>query len=177
MATGLRIDDIALSPRRRGLPSPLDGRRDIWFDVTISVHNPGAKPLHVVSELRGLAYDAASKVLTLRLAEAAPGPTARDAPTYTLPTPATITVAPRGTAKITLPIPAILREVRQVEGAPLAVDETDLRAMRRIRCEVASSEKPIGAQERTAPHLMRSRVARWGITVTGEAAVTPDTRR
>jgi len=176
MANALAITDIALSARRRGLPHPMDGRRDIWFDVTVRVENPGTKPLHVVSELRGLSYDAAQRVLTLRLAEAPPGPISADAPTFTLPTPATVTVEPHASAAITVKIPAILKELRPVPGQPFALVETDLRAMHTIRCEIAASERPIGQFERIDAHALRTRLARWGRTIRSEAAVKPDTR-
>lgn len=176
MASTLTITDIALSGRRRGLPHPMDGRRDIWFDVTVTVENPGPKPLHVISELRGLSYDAAQRVLTLRLAEVKPGPVAEGAPIFTLPTPATVTVVPGATAKLTVPVPAILKELRQVPGEPFSTVETDLRAMRTIRCEVAASDKPIGRFERLDANDMRSRLAKWGKTIRSEAAVKPDTR-
>lgn len=172
----LAIREIALSGRRRGLPAPMDGHRDIWFDVTVTVENPGREPLHVVSELRGISYDAAQRVLTLRLAEAPPGPRDADAPTFTLPTPATVTVPPGGTAEIKVAIPAILKELQPVPGEPFRIAETDLRGMRTIRCEVASSDTPIGRMERLNPDVLRSRLATWGRIIQSEAAVTPDTR-
>lgn len=176
MASALAITAIALSARRRGLPHPMDGHRDIWFDVTVTVENPGTKLLHVISELRGLSYDAAQRVLTLRLAEAQPGPVGADAPTFTLPTPATVTVEPHASAAIIVKIPAILKELRQTPGQPFALTETDLRAMHTIRCEIAASDKPIGRFERIDAHALRSRLARWGKTIRSEAAVKPDTR-
>lgn len=176
MASPLAITGITLSGRRRGLPHPMDGHRDIWFDVTVTVENPGAKPLHVISELRGLSYDVAQRVLTLRLAEVKPGPVSDDAPTFTLPTPATVTVEPHGSARITVTIPAILKELRQVPGEPFALVETDLRTMHTIRCEVAASEKPIGRFKRLDAQLLRTRLAKWGKTTTRDAAVKPDTR-
>ena len=54
--------------------------------------------------------------------------------------------------------------------------ETDLRGMRTIRCEVASSDTPIGRMERLNPDVLRSRLATWGRIIQSEAAVTPDTR-
>ncbi len=176
MAGGLKITNVELSGRRRGLPSPMDGHRDIWFDVTITVINPRNVPLHVISELRGMSYDTAQHVLTLRLAEAAPGPPRKDAPTFTLPTPATVTVEPQSEAQITVKIPAILKELRQVPGEPLLLAETDLRAMQTIRCEIASSDKPMGQFERADARALRARLAKWGKTISRETPVKPDTR-
>jgi hypothetical protein len=176
MASKLSIKDIALSARRRGLPSPMDGHRDIWFDVTVTVENPGTTPLHVISELRGITYDAAQRVLTLRLAEAKPGPARDDAPTFTLPTPATVTVKPHSEAKINVKIPAILKELRQVPGQPFEITQTDIRAMDAIRCEITASDKPIGRFERVDAHQLRTRLAKWGKTISRETAVKPDTR-
>lgn len=176
MASKLSIKDIALSARRRGLPSPMDGHRDIWFDVTVTVENPGTTPLHVISELRGITYDAAQRVLTLSLAEAMPGPARDDAPTFTLPTPATVTVKPHSEAKINVKIPAILKELRQVPGQPFEITQTDIRAMDAIRCEITASDKPIGRFERVDAHQLRTRLAKWGKTISRETAVKPDTR-
>lgn len=176
MAESLSISNVELSGRRRGLPSPMDGHRDIWFDVTITVANPGPNPLHVISELRSISYDAAQRVLTLRLAEAAPGPQREDAPTFTLPTPHTVTVKPHGEATITVKIPAILKELSQVPGQPLALAQTDIRDMQTIRCEIAASDKPMGRFERTDARVLRTRLAKWGKTISRETPVKPDTR-
>jgi hypothetical protein len=176
MAAGLTITSVELSGRKRGMPSPLDGHRDIWFDVTITVENTGKVPLHVISELRGISYDAARRVLTLRLAEARPGPTVEDGPTFTLPTPATVTVEPRSDARITVRIPAILKELRQVPGHPFALELTDIRPMHTIRCEIAASDKPMGEFARLDARQLRTRLARWGKTIAHDTAVTPDTR-
>jgi|LauGreDrversion4_2_1035121.scaffolds.fasta_scaffold791901_2 hypothetical protein len=176
MAGGLSISKIELSGRRRGLPSPMDGHRDIWFDVTITVENPGNVPLHVISELRSISYDAAQRVLTLHLAEAKPGPAAKDAPTFTLPTPTTVTVEPHGEAKITIKIPAILKELRRVPGESFALQQTDIRDMTTIRCEIAASKEPMGNFERVDARKLRTRLAKWGKTIAHEAAVKPDTR-
>lgn len=176
MAGGLTISNVELSGRRRGLPHPMDGHRDIWFDVTITVRNTSETPLHVISELRGLSFDAAQRVLTLRLAEAKPGPVTKNAPTFTLPTPATVTVKPHGEATIIVKIPAILKELRRVPGEAFTMEDTDIRAMTTIRCEIAASDKPMGDFERVDARQLRTRLAKWGKTITLETAVNPDTR-
>ena len=176
MTAGLTITSVDLSGRRRGLPSPMDGHRDIWFDVTITVENTGKAALHVISELRGISYDAAQRVLTLRLAEVPPGPVVKNGPTFTLPTPATVTVEPHGEAKIIVKIPAILKELRQQPGQPFAVEQTDIRNMQSIRCEIAASDKPMGEFERLDARQLRTRLAKWGKTIARDTAVKPDTR-
>lgn len=176
MTEAFSISNVELSGRRRGLPSPMDGHRDIWFDVTITVANPGSNPLHVISELRSISYDAAQRVLTLRLAEAKPGQPRKDAPTFTLPTPDTVTVEPHGEARITVKIPAILKELRQEPGKPLALVQTDIRPMNTIRCEIAASDKPMGHFERADARVLRTRLAKWGKTISRDTAVKPDTR-
>jgi hypothetical protein len=161
MTSGLAITDVTLSGRRRSLPSPMFGHRDIWFDVTITVENTGKVPLHVVSALRSIAYDAESRLLTLRLREPKPlAGASEDAHSYVLPPPPTTTVPPHQSAQITVAIPAMLKQARQQPGAPLALDETDIRGMRTLRCEIAAGSRP----------------AKWGRTITRDTAVTPDTR-
>ena len=176
MAGGLTISNVELSGRWRGLPSPMDGHRDIWFDVTITVANLGTVPLHVISELRSMSYDAAQRVLTLRLAEAKPGPLHENGPIFSLPTPATVTVEPHGEAKITVKIPAILKELSQVPGQPLALAQTDIRDMQTIRCEIAASNKPMGRSQRADARALRTRLVKWGKTISRETPVKPDTR-
>lgn len=100
MSNNLNILDITLSRRRRSLPHPVDGHRDIWFDVTINVKNPGDSPLYVVNELRGISYDNTSHTLTLRLFEPAPAPLEKNAPLFHLPAPRTATIEPGATVAI-----------------------------------------------------------------------------
>lgn len=176
MADALAISDIALSPRRRGLPEPIYGHREIWFDASFTVTNRSKEPLHVISQLRSYAYDGAARTLTLRLGEVKPGPLAGDAPSFTLPTPPTITLKPGATARLSVPVPAVMKEMQPGDGMAPAMRETDLRAMRTLRVEVAASAKPIGAALVLPAPDMRKRLAKWGKSFSSEAAVTPDTR-
>ena len=177
MTSGLAITDVTLSGRRRSLPSPMYGHREIWFDVTITLENNGKVPLHVVSALRGIAYDADTRLLTLRLREPKPpAADSGDAHSFVLPPPPTITVPPHQSAEITVSIPAMLRQARQQPGAPFALDETDIRSMRTLRCEIAAASKPISLDQPLSPHALRSYLAKWGETITRDTAVTPDTR-
>ncbi len=174
MVNALIIQDIALSRRRRSLPDPVDGHRDIWFDVTVTVENRGKTALHVIDQLRGLTYDPAQRRLTLRLCELKPGALVETAPSFTLPTPSTILLQPGATARIAIAIPAILKEL-QFESGP-SLKQTDLRDMRMIRCEVAASPKPIGKGQMLAPHDMRSLLFKWGEIASSQVSVTPDDR-
>src|SRR5437868_10894993 len=105
MASNLLIANVSLSKRRRSLPDPMDGHRDIWFDVTIDVENSGDKPLYVVDELRSLTFHAATGVLSLRLSEPPPQPVQKDSPVFHLPPPHTLTVEARASLSIVVKIP------------------------------------------------------------------------
>ena len=176
MAGDLVIARVALSKRRRSLPDPMDGHRDIWFDVTIDVENRGDTPLHVVDELRGISFDAAARMLTLRLSEPPPRPVQKDAPTFHLPPPHTLRVEPRATASITVRIPAVLKELRLGPELVPTMDQTDIRVMRTIRCEVASSDHPIEHRGAESAHQLRTRLRTWGQSVTMDTPVEPDMR-
>lgn len=176
MAAELVIKSVALSKRRRSLPDPMDGHRDVWFDVTIEVENGGAKTLHVVDELRCIVYDAATHVLLLRLAEPPPQPVRGDAPTFHLPPPRTLALKPRATATIVVKVPAVLRTMRAGQGFVPTMEETDLRAMRTIRCEVASSERPIEHRGAETAHELRTRLRSWGKVASTDIPVDPDMR-
>jgi hypothetical protein len=175
MPNGLHISNVSLSRRRRSLPHPVDGHREIWFDVTITVANRGKTALHVINELRGMTYDASARALTLRLREPAPTPTEENAPIFHLPTPQTLTVKPGGTATITVAIPAVLKTLRQGRES-LVMEKTDLRAMETIRCEIASSENPIEIGPAETAYQLRTRLADWGTVVSTDTPVKPDTR-
>ena len=176
MAGELAISSVALSKRRRSLPDAIDGHRDIWFDVTIRVENRSNKPLHVVDELRGIAFDATSRVLSLRLCEPLPRPVQKDAPTFHLPTPRTLKVGPHESASIVVEIPAVLKELRAGPEFVPIVETTDLRAMQTIRCEVACSERPIESRGAETAHQMRTRLQNWATVVSKETPVEPDMR-
>jgi hypothetical protein len=176
MPTGLAISSVTLSRRRRALPDPVDGHREIWFDVSLVVKNLGDIPLHVIDELRGLIYDAPRRMLTLRLREPAPTPVDKNAPTFHLPTPHTVTVAPGATVTIVVAIPAVLRTLRQGPDLSLVMEKTDLRGMETIRSEIAASAQPIEFRPVEKPHALRTRLASWGKIVTTDTAVKPDTR-
>lgn len=176
MPEDLAITDVVLSGRRRSLPSPMFGHREIWFDVTITVENRGDDPLHVVRELRGTSYDAEERRLTLFLREQKPRPLKGEPPAYTLPPPATITVKPGSTASISVPIPAVRSEMQLRSGAPPAFEDVDIRAMRRLRVELSASTRLLGEHAGHDAHALRTRVAKWGKTITHETAVKPDTR-
>lgn len=176
MANNLDIASIALSKRRRSLPDPMDGHRDIWFDVIINVENRSDKPLYVVDELRGITFDAATRVLSLRLAEPPPQPVQKDAPTFHLPPPHTLTVKARATLSIVVKIPAILRELRLGSGFVPTMEQTDISAMRTIRCEVASSDHPIEYRGAETAHELRTRLREWGKVVSKDTSVEPDMR-
>lgn len=176
MADALAISDIALSPRRRGLPEPVYGHREIWFDASFTVVNRGRTALHVVNQVRSLAYDDAAKTLTLRLGEVKPGPLSKDAPSFILPTPSTVTLKPDESLRLSIPVPAILKEMRPGSGMVPVIHQTDLRAMRSLRVEISASPKPVGAELMLPAPEMRKRLARWGQSYSSEAAVMPDTR-
>lgn len=176
MASNLAIASVALSKRRRSLPDPMDGHRDIWFDVTIDVKNSGDKPLYAVDELRGITFDAATRVLSLRLSEPPPQPVQKDAPTFHLPPPHTLTVEARATLSIVVKIPAILKELRLGSGLVLTMEQTDISAMRTIRCEVASSDRPIEYRGAETAHELRTRLRKWGEVVSKDTPVKPDMR-
>lgn len=176
MASDLAVVSVALSKRRRSVPDPMDGHRDIWFDVTIDVENHGDKPLYVVDELRGITFDAATRVLSLRLAEPPPQPVQEGAPTFHLPPPHTLTLEARATASIVVKIPAILKQLLPGSGFGLTVEETDIRAMQTIRCEVASSGRPIEHRGAESAHELRTRLRTWGKVVSKEIPVEPDMR-
>ncbi|HXT70551.1 MAG TPA: hypothetical protein VN700_12380 [Vicinamibacterales bacterium] len=176
MAGHLAIAKIALSKRHRSLPDPMDGHRDIWFDVTIDVENRGDVPLYVIDELRGIAFDAATRVLSLRLCESQPQPVQQDAPTFHLPPPHTLTVDRRATASIVVKIPLVLKELRLGAGGVLSMEQTDMSTMKTIRCEVASSDRPIEDRGAETAHELRSRLGTWGKVVSKDAAVDPDLR-
>ncbi len=176
MASDLAVVSVAISKRRRSLPDPMDGHRDIWFDVGINVENRGDKPLYVVDELRGMSFDAATRVLSLRLSEPPPQPVQKGAPTFHLPPPHTLTLEARATASIVVKIPAILKEFRLGSGLVPTMEETDIRAMRTIRCEVASSDRPIEYRGAETAHELRTRLRGWGRVVSKDTPVEPDTR-
>lgn len=176
MASELAVTSVALSKRRRSLPDPMDGHRDIWYDVTIEVENRGDKPLHVVDELRGIMFDAATRVLSLRLAEPPPQPVQKDAPTFHLPPPHTLTLKARATASIVVEIPAILKELRLDARRVMTMEQTDIRTMQTIRCEVASSDRPIESRGAETAHEMRTRLRTWGTVVGKDTPVEPDIR-
>lgn len=176
MAGDLTITNVALSKRRRSLPDPMDGHRDIWFDVIIDVENRGDKPLHVVDELRGITFDATTRVLSLRLSEPPPQPVQKDAPTFHLPPPHTLIVEARGIASITVRIPAVLKELRLGSEFVPTMEETDVRTMRTIRCEVASSDRSIEHRRAETAHQLRTRLRSWGKIVSKDTPVEPDMR-
>ena len=56
------------------------------------------------------------------------------------------------------------------------MEQTDIRNMQSIRCEIAASDKPMGDFERVDARQLRTRLAKWGKTIARETAVKPDTR-
>ncbi|MCC7503014.1 MAG: hypothetical protein IT229_10820 [Flavobacteriales bacterium] len=176
MPNALSIQSLTLSRGKRSLPHPMDGHRDISFDVKIKVQNLGARPLHVIRELRTMAYDGPASTLTLRLHEPAPVPAEKNAPTLHLPAPHTITVAPQEVATIVVTIPAILTTMRPGKDGVLMVERTELKDMRTIRCEVGSSETPVKNVPNESVHQLRSRMVGWGQVAIAEEGVKPDTR-
>lgn len=176
MAHEFAIANVALSKRQRSLPDLVDGHRDISFEVKIDVENGGDTPLYVVDELRSIAYDAATRVLSLRLSEPPPQPVREDAPTFHIPAPRTLTLEPHAAATITVKIPAILKELRPGPELVPIVEQTDIRSMRTIRCEVASSKHPIEHLGAETAHQLRTRLTSWGQVVSKDTAVEPDMR-
>jgi hypothetical protein len=176
MPGNLTIMNVSLSKRRRSLPDPMDGHRDVWFDVIIDVENSGDKPLYVIDELRSITFHAATRVLWLRLSEPPAQPVQKDSPVFHLPPPRTVTVEPRAALSIVVEVPAILKELRFGSGLVPTIEQTDITAMQTIRCEVASSERPIEHRGAETAYELRTRLQTWGKVVSKDTPVKPDMR-
>jgi hypothetical protein len=176
MASNLAINKISLSRRRRSLPTPLDGHRDIWFDVIVDVENRGDKPLSVVNEMRKMDYEPQKRILTLELTEHVAAELGEGAPTFHLPGPRWIDVKAHGTMKLTVAIPAILNETKFGPDSILKSTQTDIRKMKTIKCNISvSAYHPENLKDRK-PNERRQSGMNWQTVVSAETEVEPDMR-
>lgn len=164
MPDDLTIAGARLSePRTDPEPEPERGELRQWIDIEVEVENRSrGKPLYVISSLRSLQYDAATRTLNLGFRELEPS---GDFEPLRFSEPEHTEVRPGGKAKIKASIPLILKEIIPSPEKGFEITTSDLSELEHLTCVVAFDEAPFFAVPSKSPTEQMREFSKWGKAV------------
>jgi len=164
-------DDLHILDTRISPPVPVseeEAERHVRerLHVLIEVENVGAAPLHVWSARRGFAFDSATGVLTLDLAEPdrelPPGiKMISDHPSV----PSQMIVEPGERATIDVPVPTSIRRRVPGEGLGMSFVEEPIENVRKLDLRLQYADVPFQQIIGESPSDMRGRLREHGTVV------------
>ena len=142
------------------------------MNVTVEVRNLSAKQLHVWTECRARSYDAASHVLTIRLAErVAPLPPHIKLISDHPRTPAQIAVAGKAGARIQLHLAGTIRRLTPGQGIGRSFVDDPIGPVDQVDISVQYGAEPIQYAAGESPADFRARLRAHGQVA--QATVAP----
>jgi hypothetical protein len=176
MPEQLQIENVRLSaPERRGFTSLTEGEPLEWVDVIAAVRNTAEdRTLFVVSSVRRVQFDAATRTLRLSLAEAPTGTEPLQIRHFVMP--GFTAVRPGASEDIRAPVPRILRLMTampsQAQGQ--GYEEIDTTQAERLELTVAFADQPFRPEPGASPEELRRQLAAWGQTTQHTSLVRPE---
>jgi len=125
MAENLEILDV-----RIGAPRPSTVTNHQRLDISIDVMNNSKNALHLISSVRTLDYDPASRTLMIGLTEPEPQPGTRIS---NFIKPHTITIPAKSTQTIEVSVPALIHKIVPSTGLGTKVEDLDVTGVQHAR--------------------------------------------
>ncbi len=163
MSNGLEITDLSLGQQRPADPEKERTTESLWRDLTITVkNNSGEQAYYVVSDIRKLEYDPATRTLSIQLREQGGG--AEPAPSTYVHyfVPKLTRVGPGESAVIQVSVPVVIHKIKGTRGLGLDIEQIDTSQAEHLNCTVAYDSAPIEAQPQETAAEVKRRAVSWG---------------
>lgn len=143
MSGELKILGASVSPATSVSDEEAARRIHPRLPVRVDVENTGSARLYVFSSRLGLAFDAATGVLTLELAalDHKPPPGIKKI-SHHVPTPKQVVIEPGGKETLDVPVPTMIPRVTRGEGIGRVVRDEPIDDIRKIQLRLQYSDTP-----------------------------------
>lgn len=159
MAEQLQVLDVRIGAPRESSFTATQQR----LDIAIDLRNTSKSSLHIISSVRSLDYDPATRTLFVGLCEP-PGQT--DVTPHQFVMPHTSVIQPKQAATIKVSVPQVIRKVVPANQLGLAVEELDVAGVEHVRVEVAYSRTPFYPKPSEPAARLFQELRSWGSRVT-----------
>lgn len=167
MADDIDIIDTVLSGPRYTPP----GGQQAWYDIDLTLRNNTGQTQYVVAEPRGIAYDAATHTLNLRLSDSQSIAPELERAQMMPHTPKQIAISPGSTEQIRVSVPGVIRRMLPPTGLSLPFESIDISGVEHVSCTIAYNTSPlVPVPSESATEKLRRHGA-WGKRVTRTATV------